>query len=205
MCGRFSIWSDKNKILEHYGLKDGPNVNIPPSVDISAVRVQNEKELVNLHWGLIPHWARDNKLQPINARADSVAKKPFFRDSFRHRRCLIPTNGYYEWTELTGKKQPYFIHLKDIELFSFAGIWSRWDSPEQAIESCAIITTDANKHLSIVHDRMPVIIDPDDYDQWLNEGGEEMLKPYAGTMEAYPVSTQVNSPKNQGAELINRL
>jgi putative SOS response-associated peptidase YedK len=95
--------------------------------------------------------------------------------------------------------------VKDSELFSFAGIWSSWDTPEKTIESCAIITTDANQYLSKVHDRMPVIISPNEYDTWLNEGGEEMLKPYQGEMEAWPISNRVNSPKSQGAELIQPL
>jgi len=209
MCGRFASWSDKNTILTHYGLKDGPDVlksyNIPPSFDIPSVRDQEGRQLVNLHWGLIPHWAKDKKLQPINARADTVATKPMFKDSFKHRRCLIPTNGYYEWKELTSGKQPYFIKVKNAELFSFAGIWSHWDSPDETIESCAIITTDANPDTATIHNRMPVIIKPDDYDQWLTSGGENLLTPYSGKIDTWPVSTRVNSPKNQGMELIQRL
>jgi len=114
----------------------------------------------------------------------------------------VQFNRYYEWSELNGPKQPYFIHMDDNELFSLAGIWSRWDSPDKTIESCAIITTEPNSYLAKIHDRMPVIIRPEEYDAWLYEGGEAMLKPYTGNMEAYPVTTRVNSPKNQGSELI---
>ncbi len=209
MCGRFANWSDKNKILEHYELKNAPDYytgyNVVPSYDIPIIRLNPGKELANCHWGLIPHWVKDMKLQPANARADGVAKKPFFRDSFKNRRCLISMNGYYEWSELNGPKQPYFIHLHENKLFSIAGIWSRWDTPDKSIESCALITTEPNRYLSRIHDRMPVIIKPADYDQWLDKGGEEMLKPWEGDIEAYPVSTRVNSPKNQGPDLIQPL
>jgi putative SOS response-associated peptidase YedK len=206
MCGRFSLWADKNKIVEHYDLKSGPDTytgyNVTPSYDIPVIRLHNGRELANCHWGLIPHWAKDTKLQPANARADGVATKPYFRDSFRYRRCLIPVNGYYEWSEVGGKKQPYFIHMENNKLFSLAGIWSRWESPDKTIESCAIITTEPNSYLAKIHDRMPLIIRPADYDRWLEQGGMDMLTPYTGEMEAYPVSTRVNSPKNQGPDLI---
>lgn len=208
MCGRFAFWNDKNTIVQHYQLNDAPafytGYNVVPSYDIAVIRKGNDggRELANCHWGLIPHWAKDTKLQPANARADGVSKKPFFRDAFRHRRCLIPANGYYEWSEANGRKQPWFIRLKDSELLSFAGIWSRRESPDNIIESCALITTEPNPYLAKIHDRMPVIIPPDRYDEWLDTGGESMLLPYTGTMEAWPVSTAVNSPKNQGPELI---
>lgn len=206
MCGRFASWSDKNKILEHFGLPNAPDFhtgyNITPSSSIPVIRIREDKELANSHWGLIPHWAKDTKLQPINARAETLTAKPFFRDCFKHRRCLIPANGYYEWKGTKGSKQPYFIKVKDAELFAFAGLWDRWDGPDKSLDSCTIITTTANKVASTVHNRMPVIIEPANYDQWLEEGGESLLVPYPGTIELYPVSNRVNSPKNQGPELI---
>lgn len=209
MCGRFSLWSDKNKILQHYGLETGPDIlssyNIPPSFEIPALRLNNGKELVNLHWGFIPFWAKDTKMQPANARADSIATKPMFRDAFKQRRCLVPVNGYFEWYSFERRKQPYFIRVKGPEVFSFAGIWTKWDSPDKSIESCALITTEAPPQLEHIHDRMPVIIDPAQYDEWLDKGGIEMLKPYQGEMTAYTVSTAVNTPRNQGAELIQAL
>ena len=206
MCGRFAFWNDKNNILEHYELEDAPDYytgyNITPSYNIPVIRNQEGKELINCHWGLVPHWAKDTKLQPINARADSIGKKPFFRDSFKKRRCLIPVNGYYEWKKIDNHKQPYFIRLNDVELFSFAGIWDSWENPHGTIDSCAIITTDANPFTATIHNRMPVIIAPEEYDAWLTEGCETLLKPYAGEMASWPVSTQVNNPRHQGEDLI---
>ena len=209
MCGRFALQSDKTHIEAHYGLADAPafsaGYNIAPSSHIPIIRNHNGKELVNYHWGLIPHWAKDSKLKPINARAESITEKPYFRESFKNRRCLIPADGYYEWQVVTGRKQPYFIRMTDTALFSFAGIWSSWHGPSNTIDSCAIITTQANPYLAEIHHRMPVIIEPDNYDVWLHEGSEDLLKPYAGDMEAYPVSNQVNNPRNQGESLIHPL
>jgi len=216
MCGRFTFTSSKSTVQAHYGLLEAPDMptsyNIHPSFNISIVRRNHGKELALCHWGLIPHWAKDKKLRPINARADTIAKKPMFRDSFKNRRCLIPANGYYEWKVENGKKQPYYIRVKkddlfagDDDLFSFAGIWSSWQSPDEQIESCAIITTEANPDIEHIHDRMPVIIHPDNYDRWLKQGGEDLLTPYVGFMESWKVSTKVNIPKNQGAELIEHV
>jgi len=206
MCGRFASWNDKNQILEHFGLSTGPEVaagyNITPSSNIPVIRFLDGKELFNCHWGLIPHWARDRKLSPINARAESLSSKPFFRDSFKKRRCLIPANGFYEWQATQGRKQPYYIKVKDRELFAFAGLWDHWDNPEQSLDSCAIITTGANEAMRPVHDRMPVILDPKYYDAWLEQGGMELLVPYGSELDIHPVSLRVNSPKNQGPELI---
>ncbi len=209
MCGRFAFWNDKNTIVQHYQLNDAASFytgyNIVPSYTIAIIRKHNDgsRELANTHWGLIPQWAKDTKLKPANARAEGVASKPWFRDAFRNRRCLIPANGYYEWSELNGPRQPWFIRLKDKELFSFAGIWSRRETPDSIIESCALITTEPNPYLVKIHDRMPVILSPDRYDEWLDRGGEAMLQPYAGEMEAWTVSTLVNNPKHQGPELIS--
>ena len=211
MCGRFASWADKDKIIQHYGLQDASACeaayNIYPSSRIPVVRLRDGegRELAACHWGLIPHWARDRKLAPINAKAETVAKKPYFRESFRKRRCLIPANGYFEWQHRDGRKQPWFIRVKDADIFSFAGIWDRWERPDETLESCAIIVTAASPGTAAIHDRMPVIIDPGDYESWLNEPREDLLRPYAGEMEAYPVSTRVNNPRNQGVELIQRL
>ena len=210
MCGRFASWADKNVIIRHYGLADAAACdavyNVYPSSAIPVVRTgEGGRELAACHWGLIPRWARDTKLAPINARAETVASKPFFRDAFRNRRCLIPANGYFEWHNQNGRKQPYFITVKDADIFSFAGIWDRWENPEKSIESCAIIVSGANEALSRIHERMPVIIDPADYEAWLSEPREDLLRPYAGEMQPYPVSTRVNNPRNQGADLIRRL
>jgi putative SOS response-associated peptidase YedK len=206
MCGRYASWSDKNRILEHYGLQEGPDIrrgyNITPSQDIPIIRLNDGKrELINAHWGFIPHWAKDKKLQPANTRSDSVVVKPFFKHAFRNNRCLFPVDGFYEWKETKTGKQPYFIKLVDREIFSFAGIWSHW----QDMDTAALITCEPNKVMAAIHDRMPVILDPDEYDQWLENGARDLLKPYKGKMETWPVSTRVNRPGNQGPELIQPL
>ena len=208
MCGRFASWADKNKILEHFGLAGGPNMpagyNITPSDTIPAIRTsESARELITCHWGLIPHWAKDKKFSPINARAESLNDKPIYRDSFNNRRCLIPANGFYEWTGSKGQKQPWFIKLKNSEILAFAGLWSHWD--KEGLNSCAIITTDANEIMKPIHHRMPVILSPDDYDRWLNEGGMTLLRPCSIAMEAYKVSPKVNNPKNQGPDLVQPL
>ena len=209
MCGRFALWNDKDRISTHYGLSDVPAVstgyNIAPSSYIPVVRSHGGRELASCHWGLIPHWAKDTRLKPINARAESITEKPYFRDAFKQRRCLIPANGYYEWQVMSGRKQPWFIRLTDTDLFSFAGLWSNWQSPDKTVESCAIITTAATSYLAGIHNRMPAIIAPDDYATWLHEGSEKLLKPYAGDITAYPVSNQVNNPRHQGEALIQPL
>lgn len=209
MCGRFALWNDKNRLLEHYGLDEGTgfdkSYNVTPSNWIPVLRGQQQRELVNCHWGLVPHWARDRKLQPINARADSLQKKPFFRDAYSKRRCLIPANGYYEWKKIDRRKQPWFIRMQRGELFSFAGLWDSWDSPEGSIESCAIITTEASPLTADIHKRMPLIIAPEDYDNWLNRGDDTLIRPWTGHLQTYPVSTRVNNPQNQGEDLVQAL
>lgn len=206
MCGRFALWSDNNRIADHYGLADVPaysgGYNIAPSAQVPVVRRQPGRELTLCHWGFIPHWVKEPVLKPINARAETLTGKPYFRDAFRRRRCLVPANGYYEWRAAQGGKQPYFIRMAGEDLFSFAGLWSSWQGPDGPVESCVIITTSAREELADIHDRMPVIIGPDDYDAWLDNGGQDLLKPSAGEMEAYPVSSRVNSPRNQGEALI---
>ncbi|MBI4006047.1 MAG: SOS response-associated peptidase [Gammaproteobacteria bacterium] len=210
MCGRFSILDDQKKLAEHFGLDHvaeyKTSYNVTPSSDIPIVRLKDqEKELVTCHWGLIPHWAKDTKFQPINAKAETVASKPFFRSAFKHNRCLIPANGFYEWKGAKGHKQPYYFKLKDAELFAFAGLWDHWESLDKTIESCTIITTSANAVMAPIHNRMPVILALNHYAAWLHEGPKELLTPYAGVMICYPVSSRVNSPKNDGKDLVEPL
>ncbi|MFQ5660907.1 MAG: SOS response-associated peptidase [Gammaproteobacteria bacterium] len=206
MCGRFSLWSNKQTILSHFNLNVAPDFknsyNVIPTGSIPVIRLNNSRQLINCHWGLIPHRARGMRHKPINARAESLPDKPFFRDALRKRRCLIPANGFYEWKGPAGQKQPYFITLKDAELFAFAGLWDHWDSPDKSLDSCTIITTEANDMMAPIHNRMPVIVDRNNYDHWLQHGGRELLRPYQGEMEMYPVSNRVNSPKHDGKELI---
>ena len=206
MCGRFVLSSDGDRLADHYGLDTVPvfsgGYNVAPSAPVPVVRLDSNKEAAVCHWGFIPHWVKEPVLKPINARAETLTDKPYFRDAFRRRRCLVPANGYYEWRAALGGKQPYFIRMAEADLFSLAGLWSAWQGPDGLVESCVIITTTASEELADIHDRMPVIIAPEDYDGWLEDGGQDLLRPSAGEMEAYPVSSRVNNPRNQGEALI---
>jgi putative SOS response-associated peptidase YedK len=210
MCGRFASWSDKNEILKHYGLKHAPDYyagyNIYPTRDILAVRRKDKPEIVNMYWGYLPAWCKDKKYEVANCRDDKIlAKSRFYADSFKNRRCLIPVNGYFEWHQTSKPKQPFFIKLKDQDIFSFAGIWDTWETSHGPREGCAIITAPPPEQIENIHHRAAVIIKPKDYDEWLEEGGEKFLKPYKGKYQYWPVSTRVNTPKNQGLELIERV
>jgi len=163
-----------------------------------------------MRWGLIPSWAKgpSTAASMINARAETASTKPAFRDALKFRRCLIPADGFYEWVRTGKTKQPHCFEVNDGELFAFAGIWDRWKDPSgQWIKSCSILTTTPNAVTSPVHDRMPVILDPDAYDIWLDPGmqnlaaSSEMLKPYdARLMRCYPVSTRINHVANDDEE-----
>jgi putative SOS response-associated peptidase YedK len=197
-----------------------PRYNIPPTEDIAVVRPDpgsTGRRLDMLRWGLVPYWAKDIKIgfSLINAKAETVAEKPAFRDAFKERRCIIPADGFYEWKKLDAKtKQPYAIVMKDRGAFGFAGLWERWKdrASGQTIQSCTIITTTPNEVCAPIHDRMPVILEPKDYARWLGEEPTEpphfmiMLKPFpAEAMEAYPVSSRVWSVKNTDAALFEPL
>jgi putative SOS response-associated peptidase YedK len=217
MCGRFT-----QTAIERYadlfeastGIILHPSYNIAPSQQVIACRRSDMgwRELGLLRWGLIPHWAKDPRTgySMINARAETVAEKPAYRDAFKKRRCLIPTDGFYEWKPGRPRKQPYFIHRKDGEPFAFAGLWEHWELEDLKIDSCTIIVTQANKLISPIHDRMPVIVDRDNYEQWLNpeQSADDLLAlltPYPeAEIEAYPVGHAVNKPGNNGPELIER-
>ena len=209
MCGRFTLSSRRDQLADHYDLTGVPmftgGYNIAPSAQVPVVRLGPEREAAVCHWGFIPHWVKEPVLKPINASAETLTGKPYFRDAFRRRRCLVPANGYYEWRAEGGGKQPYFIRVKGTGLFSFAGLWSSWQETDGPLESFAVITTAASEELAHIHDRMPVIIGPDDYGTWLDEGGGDLLRPCAAAMEAYPVSREVNNPRNQGAALVQPL
>ena len=211
MCGRFTLTSEIKQLEEHFragGRFDyHPRYNIAPSHEIPIVRSsETGREFASCHWGLIPHWSQPNSpYKAINARAETLAAKPFFRDAFRKRRCLIPANGFYEWKKKNGQKQPYYFHLQDNDLMAFAGLWEYWEGEDKHIESCTIITTAANELMQPVHDRMPVIIDPKDYEKWLESGDETLLTPYTGEMNCHPVATYVNNPKNDGRDLIQEI
>lgn len=220
MCGRYALYTDPRKIAETFGL-EAPveyhvSYNIAPTQDILCI-TQNEAgaRLGGLYrWGLVPFWSKEiGRYSTINARAETVATKPTYREPFKKRRCLIPANGYFEWQARPGKpKQPYFIHPKDEGLIAFAGLWDRWKRPEgPELKSASIIVTTANQDTKPIHDRMPVILPQEVWDVWLDienheaKALERLLRPAAPRfLEAEPVSTRVNSPKNQGPELLSQ-
>ncbi len=217
MCGRFTLRTPASQLVEIFQLLREPQLplryNIAPTQPVATVRaVDNRRELSQLHWGLIPSWAKDPKMgaRMINARAETVSSKPSFRSAFRRRRCLIPADGFYEWKKTGGAKQPMYIHLRDNGPFAFAGLWERWEAADGSeIESCTIITTEPNELLSSVHNRMPVILSEDDYDPWLDDKLQDpeqlqpLLKTYPGEEMAFtPVSTFVNSPRNDTSACI---
>ena len=211
MCGRFALPTPE-EITGHFNLKKKPNLvpryNIAPSQNIAVVRLTPytpERKLAVLRWGPIPFWAKDRKVgyKMINARAESVADKPAFRAAFRQRRCLIPATGFFEWSHKNKTKQPYFIKLKDSNILAFAGLWEHWAGRDgEVIDSCTIITTGANETVGNIHDRMPVIIEPELYDRWLDPGTDEkillsLFTPFPDKkILAYPVGIEVNNPKN---------
>jgi putative SOS response-associated peptidase YedK len=215
MCGRFEI-SALDQILATFDAEETvelgpPRYNIAPSQQIPIVRQDDGQRNVTLaRWGLIPDWANDasigNKL--INARGETAQSKPAFRDSFARRRCLIPATGFYEWKKSGTGKRPFHFGMKDGSLFAFAGLWSAWTSPAgTTVESCAILTTTANDLLKDMHDRMPVILPRESYEQWLAPAEasthSKLLVPFDDSlMRRYEVSTLVNAPKNDSPDCI---
>jgi putative SOS response-associated peptidase YedK len=215
VCGRFTLRAPASVLAEQFAVYDvspiGPRFNVAPTQPVAAVRLapppgDAQRQLVALRWGLIPGWAKDAAIgnRMINARAETVAEKPAYRSSFRRRRCLILADGFYEWQKTGGQKQPYFIHMCDDRPFAFAGLWEAWHGPDDCpIESCALITTEPNDLVGPIHNRMPVILRPEDHDLWLDasiqqpERLQPLLRPYPPEeMDAYPVTTFVNSPAN---------
>lgn len=211
MCGRFVLIATGRIIAEQFQLDHEPvlepRYNIAPSQPIAAIRLDpalTRRELIVLRWGLIPFWAKDPKIgyKMINARSESVVEKPAFRSAFKQRRCLILADGFYEWEKRKKPKQPYLFRMKDQKPFAFAGLWEHWEGGEgEIIESCTILTTDANDLVITLHDRMPVILSPDDYASWIDPNAKkpemlgEFLVPYpADEMQAYPVTNKVNRP-----------
>ncbi|MGH9576263.1 MAG: SOS response-associated peptidase [Terriglobales bacterium] len=218
MCGRYDLNSPPIKLKTSFQTDFGriaqelnPRYNIAPSVRVPVVRIEDgQRRAAMTSWGLVPRWAKDlSGIKPINARGESIAEKPMFRDAFKRRRCLIPADGFYEWKRSASGKQPWRLTMADKEPFAMAGIWEEWGKEGGKLETCAIITIGANELMAPIHDRMPVIIAPETYARWLdpaNESPFELLAPYpAENMIAYPVSTRVNSPKNDDPALIEPL
>jgi len=222
MCGRFTLSKSSEAIASAFQLNEIPQLqpqyNIAPTQPVAVIlRKPEDSELQfqQLHWGLIPSWAKDPSMgaRLINARAETITEKPAFRSAFRHRRCLVVADGFYEWQRQERKKQPYYFRLQNSQLFAFAGLWERWQSPDgEEIQSCTILTTEANDLVRNTHDRMPVILDSKDYDLWLDaavqntEPLQQLLRSYQSeAMTSYAVSTKVNNPANNTPECINSL
>ncbi len=220
MCGRFAL-SPKTKDIENLRqFNVDPtciytNYNIAPKQKISCIINDKDKRLTELIWGLVPFWAKDISIgsKLINARAETISEKPAFRNLFKKRRCLILASGFYEWKKLqNGKKIPYFIKLKNTSIFTFAGLWDEWTSPTgEIIQTATIITTESNALIADIHNRMPVILSPENSLIWLDKSSSEqtlkyLLIPYnPDDMQAYQVSLKVNNPKINSPELIEPL
>ena len=226
MCGRYTLTVFQQQLAEEFELHDleshQPRYNIAPTQSAPVVRfveADGKRRLDMQRWGLIPYWAKDGAGSPlINARAETVAEKPAFREAIKSQRCLVPCTGFYEWKTLEpavkkSAKQPYYIRRRDEGLLAFAGLWDRWRSPQgEEIHSYTILTTGPNELMRELHDRMPVIIPRERYDAWLDpqildvERLGPLLRPYpAGELIAYPVSTRVNSHKNDDPSCIESL
>ena len=213
MCGRFSLTADPDqlrKIFPWLTVPDElqPRYNVAPSQPVAAVPNDGKNQLDFFVWGLIPFWAKDSKIgsRMINARAETVDQKPSFKAPFRRRRCLIPTNGFYEWQRQPGSKTktPMYVTLDSGKPFFLAGLWETWQSSDGSeIPSCTIITCEPNELIREIHNRMPVILPEEYYQLWLDPGEPDLnqiktlLRPYpAENMSAYPVSKLVNNPAN---------
>jgi putative SOS response-associated peptidase YedK len=215
MCGRFTLTASAQSVQSLFPLLDlaeelEPRYNVAPTQPVLAVRAgaAGQQELVALRWGLVPAWAADlsGGSRLINARSETAASKPAFRSAFRQRRCLILADGFYEWAPQTGgRKQPYYFRLRDGLPFAFAGLWEHWARGGPAVESCALLTTEANDLVRPLHERMPVILPRECFGRWLDPDCkavpelEALLRPYpAEAMTGYPVSARVNNPRNEG-------
>ncbi len=218
MCGRYLITTPVEAIRQIFGVDQRPNLapryNVAPTQSVPIIRLgEAGRELVTVRWGLVPFWAKDLKIgaRMINAKAETVAEKPAFRDGYKRRRCLVLADGFYEWKKLDGRKQPYLIRLKTAEPFAFAGLWADWKDTEsgERIESCTIITTEPNALTAKIHNRMPVILPPPAHELWLDPeaaDGRSLLCPFpAEAMEAFPVSPRVGNVKNDDPGLIEPL
>jgi putative SOS response-associated peptidase YedK len=218
MCGRFALIDPAEQLAMQFDLPAiadlTPRYNIAPTQPVLAVRQaqgNGAREWALLRWGLIPSWSKDiaigNRL--INARGETVAEKPSFRAAFKRRRCLIPASGFYEWQKQGKTKQPIYITPANGEMFALAGLWESWQGTDGSeLESCTIVTTTPNELMTPIHNRMPVIVAPEDYDTWLDSEPEpslglHLIRPYpSDLMQVTAVSTYVNSPRNEGPQCV---
>jgi len=219
MCGRFTLTVDPADLQEAFAdyrfpPQFAPRFNIAPSQPVLAVPNNGSNKADFFLWGLIPSWSKDPGAggRLINARGETLAEKPSFRGAYKYKRCLIPADGFYEWKAQPGTKikTPHFIHMKDRKPFAFAGLWDEWQGPDgSTVKSCTIITIEPNDLMATLHNRMPVILNPADYARWLDPSPQTpdqlqpLIKPFpSDNMSAYAVSTLVNTPANDRAELV---
>ena len=220
MCGRLLLTSSGRELAEAFDLAHAPELqprfNIAPSQNAPTLTgASGARELCQRHWGLIPSWAKDPSVgyRMINARSETASEKPAFRDALRHRRCIVPANGFYEWTRNGRERQPHWFHRQDEALLGMAGLWERWHAPssdgsDDVIESFTILTTRANAAVRDIHDRMPVILQPDDYGRWLDpEQNPDNLQPLLAPCPDHWLTSQlvgprVNSPKNDDPDCL---
>lgn len=214
MCGRFALQSTADELADYFDANPPRHFmsrfNIAPTTPVIA---RTEKELTFFQWGLVPAWAKDVTIgnRMFNARSETIAEKPSFRNAFKRRRCLVPASGFYEWKAEQGGKQPYFCHL-DAPLFCFAGIWEHWqDSMGNELQSCAILTAEAEGEMADIHQRMPVVISRDLQQQWLDHHDEDTTRAWQciekrdDGFQVYPVSKMVNAARNDSSKLIKPL
>ena len=214
MCGRFAFYSPSEAAAALFGVSASvevqPRYNIAPTQFIAAIRDDDNKqrELVMLRWGLVPFWAKDPSIgnRMINARAETVAEKPAYRAAYRHRRCIVLADGFYEWRREGDVKTPYFISLASGEPFALAGLWENWHDKDSgdSLQTTTLITTEANEFMTPLHHRMPVILESNTAGEWL-AGSNELLDDVAAItppLQAWPVDRRVNNARNEGEELI---
>ena len=225
MCGRFTLVASPELLAELFDLAEAPPLaprfNIAPTQPVGLVRVDPHLKTLAwalTYWGLIPSWSKDPSIgaRLINARAETVAAKRYFGAAFRRRRCLIPASGFFEWQAQGKGKQPFYIAPADGGIFAFAGLWEKWTGPDGSeLESATILTVEPNELMAPIHNRMPLILAPEDYGVWLGRGGDDtpaalaqlqhLFRPYlSAAMEAYPVYTYVNNARNEGPACIER-
>ncbi len=231
MCGRIVAVSTPKQISEHFSarlpmVELRPNYNVAPTHDVYGIvegnaesQTPGERLIAPFHWGLIPSWAKEQKIgsRMINARSETADTKASFRAAMKRRRCLLPADGFYEWRRDPNdskKKQPYFIHSADGEMLAFGGLWERWRGPdkdaEEPLHSCAVLTTSANEFMSQIHDRMPVLLAESDWVEWLDPANEDvasvkhLMRPAPEDwLVAHPVDPKVGNVRNKGAELVD--
>jgi putative SOS response-associated peptidase YedK len=228
MCGRYVATSPPEELAKYFGAAPPatelpPNYNVAPTNDVYAVTADADgnRSLATFHWGLVPFWAKEQKVgyRMINARAETVATSNAYRKAFRERRCLLPADGFFEWKVVgrdekgKARKQPYYVHRSDHEPLAMAAVWERWRGPdkdwEEPLHSVAVVTTQANRFMMDIHDRMPVFLPPSAWDRWLDPevhdvaGLQSLLVPAPeGLLTAHPVDTKVGNVRNRGPELL---